>query len=725
MGGSGIITYMENTSTSAFARLLETENIRVRHLSDAETASFNVVDRVLTLPKWKNMSSNLYDMLIGHEVAHALWTPGDLAEDGEHLAAAVEIDPDNPMRAMGFLNVVEDARIERMIKDKFPGIRRDFVAGYRWLWDNMDLFQSVIEEQGGISRMTLTDRLNLHFKLGIMGIISVPFSDEERPFVERMEEAATWDDVMDITRDLYVHEMSQPNPQTSEEIEGQPVDGDGEPGEKMENKNAKSAPATQDILNAGLGELRDLRKNYGGDEPGTMPIPNLDKIIVGPDEISEMIKNPSTRWDDSLRDSGKIDLRTRSNNIARDTSRSRFDEWVRTETKTINYLVKQFELKKAADEHQRTMITKSGRLDPVKMINYKWSEDIFGKNMMVREGKSHGFVFMLDWSGSMNEVLEPTVKQAILLCMFCQKIGVPFELYAFSSHSKDTNGGWFPSYCYEDPESSTIPKDYWTVEGEDDAPNPFQMLNFLSSNRKKKDVIEDMANLFFLAEAMKGRWDTPVDGGWGEGGACQIHDALDLGGTPLDEGLISLHGILPEFRRRTGVQVLNAVILTDGDGCSNVSDVIYNPILRRNYGDHPDHRIESRRADSTQSLLLSLKDTTGCNLIGMYLYSGRNVMNCYGWYNSTSEHYPYAEKSQKDKDDTKIWKNENFVVANGEKSFAYDEAYIIAATTKIEDEIEIPDDASHAKMRNAFVKGMAQRSMSRVLSNRLVDRIAC
>ena len=52
------------------------------------------------------MSSNLYDMLIGHEVAHALWTPGDLAEDGVHLAAAVEIDPENPMRAMGFLNVI-------------------------------------------------------------------------------------------------------------------------------------------------------------------------------------------------------------------------------------------------------------------------------------------------------------------------------------------------------------------------------------------------------------------------------------------------------------------------------------------------------------------------------------------------------------------------------------------------------------------------------------------
>ena len=69
--------------------------------------------------------------------------------------------------------------------------------------------------------------------------------------------------------------------------------------------------------------------------------------------------------------------------------------------------------------------------------------------------------------------------------------------------------------------------------------------------------------------------------------------------------------------------------------------------------------------------------------------------------------------------------SENFAIANGHKAFAYDEAYIINAMVDIEDEIEFEADASHAKMRNAFVKGMAKRSMSRTLTNRLVDRIAC
>ena len=711
---------MEQNSTSAFARLLATEDIRVQHLSDAETASFDVVDRVLTLPKWKNMSANLYDMLIGHEVAHALWTPGDLAEDGEHLAAAVEIDPDNPMRAMGFLNVVEDARIERLIKDKYPGIRRDFVAGYRWLWDNMDLFQSVIEEQGGLSNMTLADRLNLHFKLGIMGIISVPFSDDERTFVDRMGATESFDDVMDLTRDLYEHAKTeaQNQPQTTNDQWVESPDGEPRPG--LESPDGVSRPATEDLLGSGLDQLRERRGSANCDEPSVMPIPDLDKIIVDADEIAELIRLPKSRYGELTQQN--IDLQSR----AMTSSATRFNEWIRTETKTVNYLVKQFELRKAADEHQRTMITKSGRLDTVKMINYKWSEDIFGKNMVVREGKNHGFVFLLDWSGSMGDVLEPTVKQAILLCMFCQKIGVPFDLYAFTSHNKDDKGGWNPTFSYmqEGEDLPRYPKDYW--DNGNESLEPFQMLNFLSSSRGRKQTTEDMRNLFFLCEAMRGRWDSDLD--WG-GGVPQVGDPLDLGGTPLDEGIICLHKILPEFRRRHGVQILNAVILTDGDGHCSLRPTIYNPILKRNFGDHPDHKSDRAHGNTTDSLLLSLKETTGCNLIGMYLYAGKKIENCHGWYNNSGSYWGtrWADPETADqiKSDSKTWRNENFFVASGYKAFAYDEAYIIAAGTKIEDDIDIPDDASHAKMRNAFVKGMAKRSMSRVLSNRLVDRIAC
>jgi hypothetical protein len=60
-------------SKNALARLLATENLSVQH-SKIPTASFDVKNRVLNLPIWKDMSDVMYDGLIGHEVGHALWT---------------------------------------------------------------------------------------------------------------------------------------------------------------------------------------------------------------------------------------------------------------------------------------------------------------------------------------------------------------------------------------------------------------------------------------------------------------------------------------------------------------------------------------------------------------------------------------------------------------------------------------------------------------------------
>ena len=59
---------------SNLAKLLATENITIQH-NNVKTASFDVKNRVLTLPIFKQKSGDVYDMLIAHECAHALWTP--------------------------------------------------------------------------------------------------------------------------------------------------------------------------------------------------------------------------------------------------------------------------------------------------------------------------------------------------------------------------------------------------------------------------------------------------------------------------------------------------------------------------------------------------------------------------------------------------------------------------------------------------------------------------
>ncbi len=104
---------------SILAKLLASENVIVEH-GNFQTASFDVKNRVLRLPIWKEMSGSLYDLLVLHEVGHALFTPEEGYHDAKGHGAGFK----------SFLNVVEDARIERKIKVKYPGGRRSFIDGY-------------------------------------------------------------------------------------------------------------------------------------------------------------------------------------------------------------------------------------------------------------------------------------------------------------------------------------------------------------------------------------------------------------------------------------------------------------------------------------------------------------------------------------------------------------------------------------------------------------------
>ena len=179
---------MSLTNTkSLLAKLLASENLTVEH-GNYPTASMDVKNRVLRLPIWKEMSGSLYDLMVLHEVGHALYTP----EDGWHASASKK---GNGYKS--FLNVVEDARIERKIKDKYPGGRRSFTEGY------LDLIKKDFFGLRGVDleELNLIDKINLYFKGGTAHDIS--FSDEELEFVEKVSKTLTWEDVVRVTDELY------------------------------------------------------------------------------------------------------------------------------------------------------------------------------------------------------------------------------------------------------------------------------------------------------------------------------------------------------------------------------------------------------------------------------------------------------------------------------------------------------------------------------------------
>ena len=96
------------------AKLLATEDLVVEH-KKVLTASFNVSTRVLVLPMWEKASNNVYDMLVGHEVGHALFTPN--------------VDIASFKAPSSYINVIEDARIEkRKAKDFLHGAKCRYIS---------------------------------------------------------------------------------------------------------------------------------------------------------------------------------------------------------------------------------------------------------------------------------------------------------------------------------------------------------------------------------------------------------------------------------------------------------------------------------------------------------------------------------------------------------------------------------------------------------------------
>ena len=705
---------MNTSSLSPFARLLATEAIRVVHKKDAETASFDIKDRVLTLPLWTGMSREVYDMLIGHEVAHALFTDASIDEETGCIKACVDIDPDNPDGPKGVLNVVEDARIERLIKAKYPGIKRDFVVGYRWLWDQ-EIFP--IEEMGGLSNACLVDRLNLHFKLGILGIINVPFTAEEQIWVERMENTQTFEDVVEVARDLYEKIKVEGSQQ------GQNGLGAGE-GSGEGDGSGSVRVRSQEMMDQNISDKFDNTNKYTNDPTyTTIPTCNIEKMLVTAETIDEWINDDTF----GIYAASDHNACRRETARARAESRAKFDQWFANEQRTVNYMVKQFDMKKAADQHKRTMITKSGRLDTVKMINHRWSEDIFAKNHIVRDGKNHGFIIVLDWSGSMNQTLVETAKQAMVLAMFCQKAGIPFELQAFSDRifSPDMR---ITGYLHNGEELNDTPFDLrerYTYEGgldnDHNSIQYLQMLQFVRSGVSRRDFIEQLANLFFAAEIAsysgKESGITDLAGFYMSNGLKN----LELNGTPLNEALVFCHTYLPQFIRKHGVQVMNTVVLTDGDAnWGGVGSTIYNPKTRQTYGDAPGEK----DLQPTNLLVKSLRDQTGTNVIGIYLSTPRTT---YGGWTSEVERYSDDYWTIRDQQGKKVKKDlakNGFLIADGPKATNYTEAYVINSMLDTEQDLVL-DDNNHAALKRSFLKGMAAKSMSRPLINRFVDKVAC
>ena len=755
---------VNKTSKSLLAKCMATENISVEHSHEAETAAFDIKNRCLVLPIWKDMSNSMYDMLVAHEVSHALNTPFEKWEDARKTV-------NNQGAFMQVCNVVEDARIERMIKQQYPGIRKDFARAYGELNDS-DLFELAGKD---LSEMTLIDRLNIHFKLGLFGLAQVQFSADEQQFVSRMATTVTFDDVVELAKELLTDwESQQPQQQPQDGENGDSGDGEGDDesqsesqggdqGEDQSGSQSESQGDSQNDENAVNGAAQD-----GNGSP--MQTPNIDDLNGKNDDDGESDsksqqtgnENRSNLGSEYSNNSGGLPSQTQEafeqnkkelidadaknreyntlpasmnlNNIIVDRkviddiwndfandlkttdeekNYSRYESFKKSQiegfelcdkfmvsTKSVvNHMVSQFQMKQAADVDRRTSISRSGVLDTTAMMSYKWNEEIFASNEVIADGKNHGMVFFLDWSGSMGSIIKDTIEQLIILTEFCNKVNIPFEVYAFSdrddlqpesiqsSHTYDEDGNIIythPQYNVQDGVSNQI------------RPNTFSLLNFVSSKMNKQEYKTAIRRLHLLATD-RGGWNTTPR-------------AFGLGCTPLNEAVVTAFDIIPKFQEENGVQIVNAVFLTDGEGhgmgCRSghyLDAFVADPVTKKNY---------KTSWNETDVYLQILKDRTGCNIVGIYLNNSKGISNL---------RYKFFE----DVDitaATKTYKTANYAVASDAKT-SYDELYVIKANilSNTDELASLDGDASYAKIRNAFKKNAAGNKTNKIIATKMIE----
>ena len=735
---------------SILAKLLATENIHVEH-QKTSTAYFNLDTRTVVLPIFKEMSADLYDLLIGHEVGHALETPAD----GWHSSIS-----EKGSGFKSFLNIIEDARIERKMKTRYPGLRRSFYNGYQELFEKN--FFGV--EGMDVNKLKFIDRINLHAKVG--SFLNVKFSDEEQAIVNRLDSLNTWEDVVALASELYERAEN-----STEELDFEQFmnalgdimeDGDGEfdPSAdyvevpNSDNSDDKEKPQTpsstgqkpeedeteEDSKSSSSDDTEEKSEEKSEEkEEGSTGDSESDDTEESPQPTSFTDEN-FRRNEDSLLDANAretfyaklpvlnpadfiVGINTvekmltfsvggaayRAGKTVEQVKMELYKEFLAKNSKYLSSMAQDFERKKKAKSLMRAQSSKTGRINMDKVWAYKITEDLFLQNTVVPNGQNHGMLLYLDMSGSMSSNMSGTMEQLVLLASFCQKVRIPFEVYGFITNSNA------PQTYYDTIGSRNNMSDPNNLMISDGS---FRMLQLVATGVSGGKFKTQMANLLALGQSYNRSYhDLYLDG--------TAANSFGLGSTPLEEAILIGRYIAEDFKNRNRVEVLSSVFLTDGEGDANFETVGNNDYRRKNLAivDSKTRRTflqqydgNSYRSKSYCKALLDLyRETTGSRMINFYLMGSYDLKYFLARSLLSGVASDAARKAFK-KESAALLKNIN----------GFDDQFLIKAGSSLqitEDTLTV-DSNDKKELTKAFKAFQDKKSIGRVILSKMVEAVA-
>ena len=437
-----------------------------------------------------------------------------------------------------------------------------------------------------------------------------------------------------------------------------------------------------------------------------IPKTDIEKVLISMEEVHAELH------------SGVGEITENTETLSEHISRNMKD-WLkfRSENKSVvSYMAKEFEMRKSADEFKRTKVAKTGILNPNKLHAYKFSEDLFLRSNVVSEGKNHGFVMFIDWSGSMGENISHTIDQLMLLAMFCKKVNIPFDVFAFTSAwTKESDTAFTESGYYKFDGQS---------KGDVAINDDFKLMHLISSTVSTAKFNTSMMYLRWLRNGLSYRtWTNDV-----------VSGNLRLGGTPLSEAIVSAFEIVPMFQKKNQVQIVNTIFLTDGQGTplrrywSRNEDgelalsesgwrgkyVLTDPVTKLHYNTKNMHGYDGGQSIN---LLEALADRTGTRVAGFYIAPmGRQFSREVGWLAGGD-----YEKVAQMRDELK---KSAFTIVEGD--LGYQQFFILSDKhLKVEDvELEIDDDMTKGRMKNAFVKSRKNKIGNKAMLSKFCEFVA-
>jgi hypothetical protein len=703
---------------SVLARLLSNENITVQQ-GNFQTAFFDTKQRLLGLPLWKQMSNDVYDLLVGHEIAHALYTPENFCE--------YEGYSDVPH---SWTNIVEDIRIERKVLAKYPGLVGNFKRGYSDLFFDKDLFGVKGTDLDALSFM---DRLNLYSKS--RGMVEINFSEEEMPYVAKAMAVDTYQDVIDVCKAIAEWlgtededeqdgetQAQGEGDETNESQDGDQSSGEGEDGDEEVPTDGQDGEGEQgqDETQGSAPELEEGDADEGESEVSTEPSSDLGEALTDVNfhqNQSELVDGSQiyveglTRAQMDASTVSYTDLAKSRQERAQEAMmynhkypESEYNTWLLETKKVVNLMVKEFEMRKAAYRSARARTATRGSLDVNKLHQYRYDDQLFKQVTQLADAKNHGMMMLIDYSGSMYHMLPSVLKQTLALAMFCKRVGIPFEVYGFTSIGERTG-----DLLGEQKKWATKNVTVTRMDTSE-----FVLLDLLSSSMKKREYDEAVRMMFWQSQNLN------------------LRSRLEsLGNTPLNAALMAMTYKIDDFRNKYAVDKMSLVTLTDGD--SNYFHTLYGTDFdreTRGYSRRPSVKVNvGKRSISgvaqwgdnrkTTAKCVELVRSMGVTCVNYFICSNSYELNgelrrASNWDDNTIK----AARKDVRKDGAAIF----------DENCGYNRRFVIdardAAMAGQIDELDVDSDMTAAKIAKAFSKSNGSKKKSRLVTQKFAEMVA-